>query len=510
MQVTVIGTGYVGLVTGTCLAELGNEVVCLDIAADRIRRLNAGEIPIYEPGLDDLIRRNRADGRLSFTGDVAHAIGHGDIIFIAVGTPPQRDGGADLTCVLAAARDIGRHMCSDKVVVNKSTVPVGTAEGVHEVIENELAIRGIRVHDGVQMFRGSELKLAVASNPEFLKEGAAVEDFMRPDRIVLGVSSDATGEWALGLMRNLYAPLNRHHQRILAMSQRAAELTKYAANAMLATRISFMNELANLAEHLGVDVESVRHGIGSDPRIGYSFLYAGAGYGGSCFPKDLRALQHSAVSQGVDLQLLRAVEVVNRRQKMRLLQKVLQRFGENLSNRCFGIWGLAFKPETDDMREAPSRVLIEGLLRRGAHVRAHDPAALETARAALREDLGDAPELWDRISFHADAHAVLPGADALIIMTEWKAFRSPNLAHLRTQLRQALVFDGRNLYDPAYMAQQGFEYQGIGRVASAEARLWAEPVPAHRGGSGKSQHARFGTDLDYGVPLEAGLDMQSS
>ncbi|NBY04234.1 MAG: UDP-glucose/GDP-mannose dehydrogenase family protein, partial [Betaproteobacteria bacterium] len=418
-------------------------------------------------GLDDLVVRNRKQGRLHFTTDTAQAIGHGDVIFIAVGTPPQEDGSADLSYALKAASDIGRCMRGDKVVVNKSTVPVGTAERVHDAIAHELGQRGIDLEGGKTVEGHSRLRCAVVSNPEFLKEGAAVEDFMRPDRIVLGVSSDASGQWALGLMRNLYAPFNRHHERTLVMSQRAAELTKYAANAMLATRISFMNELANLSERLNVDIESVRQGMGSDPRIGYSFLYAGTGYGGSCFPKDVKALHRTGIEQGMAMQILSAVEHVNQRQKHRILDKVLGYFGEDLTGLCFGVWGLAFKPETDDMREAPSRTVIGGLLRAGARVQVHDPVAMESAQLALQEDLIDMPQLWNQLSFHEDPMDVAEDAQALLIMTEWKAYRSPNFQQLRNRLAQAIIFDGRNLFDPVRMAQESFIYEGIGRVTNA-------------------------------------------
>ena len=465
MQITIIGSGYVGLVTGTCLAELGNDVVCLDMAADKIRSLNSGVVPIYEPGLDDLVVRNRKQGRLQFTTDTALAIEHGDVIFIAVGTPPQEDGSADLSYALSAASDIGRWMRTDKVVVNKSTVPVGTAERVHHAISIELSKRGIDLEGSNSSEGNTRLRCAVVSNPEFLKEGAAVEDFMRPDRIVLGVSNDALGQWALSQMRHLYAPFNRHHERTLVMSQRAAEMTKYAANAMLATRISFMNELANLSERLNVDIESVRQGMGADPRIGYGFLYAGAGYGGSCFPKDVKALHRTGIEQGVAMQILSAVEHVNQRQKHRLLDKVIAQFGGDLRGHNFGIWGLAFKPETDDMREAPSRTVINGLLRAGARVQVHDPVAMETGQLALQEDLMDVPELWGQLSFHDDLMDAAEGADALLIMTEWKSYRSPNFQQLKSRLKNALIFDGRNLFDPQQMEQACFSYHGIGRVS---------------------------------------------
>lgn len=464
MKVTVIGTGYVGLVTGTCLAELGNDVVCLDKAEEKIRSLQNGIVPIYEPGLSEMIQRNAQSDRLRFTTDAVHAIEHGDVIFIAVGTPPGEDGSADLRHVLAVAQSIGAHMQADKVVVNKSTVPVGTAEKVTEVIQTVLSERALSER------RESEpLSFTVVSNPEFLKEGAAVEDFMRPDRIVLGAPASEMGQHALATMKALYSPFNRHHERTLTMSNRAAELTKYAANAMLATRISFMNELANLAEVLGVDIDAVRQGIGSDPRIGYCFLYAGTGYGGSCFPKDVQALCATAHDNGQDLRILNAVEQVNRAQKQRVLEKIIQRYGEDLSGRHFAIWGLAFKPETDDMRDAPSREVIAGLLRRGASVCAHDPVAMETAQEAILEDLAHEPGLWARLRFVDDPYDACTDAQALILMTEWKAFRSPDFSWLKSSLVEPILFDGRNLFDPEHMAQLGFIYEGIGRRHPAAA-----------------------------------------
>jgi UDPglucose 6-dehydrogenase len=402
MKITIIGTGYVGLVSAACFADLGNEVLCLDIDAARIDALNAGRIPIYEPGLDQLVRQNTAAGRLRFTTDTAESVAHGIVQIIAVGTPATADGSADMRFVMAAARGIARHMNDFRVVVNKSTVPVGTAERVRAVIAEEL--KG----------RAAELPYAVVSNPEFLKEGAAVSDFIRPDRIIVG-SSDPR---ALEIMRELYGPVLRNHDRMLVMDTRSAELTKYAANAMLATRISFMNELANLAERLGADIEAIRHGIGSDQRIGYHFLYAGVGYGGSCFPKDIQALLHTAGEYGMQLSIVDAVDKVNRTQKQRMLDKVRGRFGEQLDGRKFALWGLAFKPGTDDMREAPSRVVINGLLARGARIVAYDPAALAHARELFGAE--------SRIEFADSPAAALDGADALIIVTEWKEFRSPN------------------------------------------------------------------------------------
>ncbi len=437
MQITVIGTGYVGLVSGTCLAEVGNDVLCVDIDAAKIALLDSGGIPIFEPGLADMVARNRAAGRLSFTTDVAAALSHASVVFIAVGTPPDEDGSADLQYVLAAARSIGRHLDGYKVIVDKSTVPVGTADRVRAAIADELARRAVSID------------YSVVSNPEFLKEGAAIEDFMRPDRIVVGADDPR----AVELMRQLYAPFQRSHERLVVMDVRSAELTKYAANAMLATRISFMNELANLAEKLGADIELVRAGIGADPRIGYQFLYAGCGYGGSCFPKDVRALIKTAHDAGQDLQLLTAVEAANEAQKHVLPAKIVKRFGADLSGRRFALWGLAFKPNTDDMREAPSLVLIEELLARGAAVCAFDPVAMIEARRLL----------GNRVSFADTPLSALAGADALLVVTEWKEFRSPDFAAIKSRLKQAVIFDGRNLYDPAHLAGAGIEYHAIGR-----------------------------------------------
>jgi UDPglucose 6-dehydrogenase len=454
MNITIIGTGYVGLVTGTCLADLGNNVFCLDVDAQKIATLNSGGIPIYEPGLDDLVASNVDANRLSFSTDVEASVAHGDVQFIAVGTPPDEDGSADMQYVLAAARNIGRHMNGFKVVVDKSTVPVGTADRVRAVIQEELDKRG-----------RADLRFSVVSNPEFLKEGAAVEDFMRPDRIVIGCSDDEDGREALAQMRKLYAPFNRNHERTRVMDVRSAEFTKYAANAMLATRISFMNELANLADRVGADIEAVRQGIGSDPRIGYSFLYAGTGYGGSCFPKDIKALNRIAQAYGQQLRVLEAVEDVNNDQKHALSNKVLAHFGTDLSGRTFALWGLAFKPNTDDMREAPSRVVIDTLLRAGARVVAHDPIAVEETRRVLALDFADAPELLERIGYCSpkDPMSALDGADALIIVTEWKAYRSPNLTKLKALMKSPVIFDGRNLYEPGAMREAGIVYQGIGR-----------------------------------------------
>ena len=445
MKVTIIGTGYVGLVTGACLAEMGNHVLCLDLDAAKIHKLNDGGIPIHEPGLQELVKRNVAARRMQFTTDVSAAVNHGTLQFIGVGTPPDEDGSADLQYVLAAARNIGRHMTDYKVVVDKSTVPVGTADQVRAAIAEELAARDVGVD------------FAVVSNPEFLKEGAAVEDFMRPDRIIIG----ADDERATLLMRALYAPYIRSHDRLHLMDVRSAEFTKYAANAMLATRISFMNELALLAERVGADIELVRKGIGSDPRIGYHFLYAGAGYGGSCFPKDVKALVHTARDHGIELQVLQAVESANQRQKQVLVDKVVARFGEDLAGRRFAVWGLAFKPNTDDMRDAPSRVVVQALIERGALIRAYDPVAGTEARRVFEGLAG-----IDIVDTAAEA---LEAADALLIVTEWKEFKSPDFDQIRARLKQPVVIDGRNLYDPALMAALGIEYTGIGRGRPARA-----------------------------------------
>jgi UDPglucose 6-dehydrogenase len=449
MKITIIGTGYVGLVTGACLAELGNDVFCLDVDQKKIDLLNNGGIPIHEPGLEEVVARNRAAGRIQFSTDVAASVAHGEVQFIAVGTPPDEDGSADLQYVLAAARNIGKHMTGFKVIVDKSTVPVGTGDRVKAALQEELTKRG------------ADAGFSVVSNPEFLKEGAAVEDFMRPDRIVIGHDSTAEGQQAAALMKKLYAPFNRNHERTFWMDVRSAEFTKYAANAMLATRISFMNELANLADRVGVDIEAVRHGIGSDPRIGHSFLYAGAGYGGSCFPKDVQALERTARQYEQDLLILRAVEAVNDKQKLVLGRKVVQRFGADLAGKHFAIWGLAFKPNTDDMREAPARVLVRQLLDAGATVAVYDPVAMAEAQRVLALDL-DAEELA-RVRFAASAMDTLDGAEALVIVTEWKAFRAPDFDKIKASLKQAVIFDGRNLFEPDVMSQAGFEYHGIGR-----------------------------------------------
>ncbi len=439
MNITIIGTGYVGLVTGACLAEAGNSVFCMDVDERKIDALNENRIPIFEPGLEPIVARNRRAGRLRFSTDVAASVAHGELQLIAVGTPPGEDSSADLQHVLAAASAIGRHMQDYKVIATKSTVPVGTADRVQGVLKEELSARKL------------DVKFSVVSNPEFLKEGAAVEDFKRPDRIIIG-ADDAR---AIALLRQLYAPFQRNHERVMVMGVRSAELTKYAANSMLATRISFMNEIANLAEALGADVEEVRLGIGSDPRIGYQFLYAGAGFGGSCFPKDVKALQRSATEAGRPLRLLAAVDAVNEAQKRVLAAKIKKRFGPDLAGRRFALWGLAFKANTDDMREAPSRTLIAELLDAGATLRAYDPAAGGEARKLFAGE--------SRVEIVDSALAALEGADALAVVTEWQEFRSPDFAALRERLKVPAIFDGRNLYDPDVLRGLGFEYYAIGR-----------------------------------------------
>jgi len=439
MKITMIGTGYVGLVTGACLAEVGNDVLGFDVDARKIGILHSGGVPIHEPGLQPMIERNVAAGRLRFTTDVDDAVAHGTLQFIAVGTPPDEDGSADMSYVLQAARNIGQRIKGWKIIVDKSTVPVGTADRVRATIAEELAKRGVST------------EFAVVSNPEFLKEGAAIDDFMKPDRIVIGADDPR----AVMAMRAVYAPFQRSHERTLVMDVRSAELTKYAANAMLATRISFMNEIANLADRLGADVESVRQGIGSDPRIGYHFLYPGAGYGGSCFPKDVKALQYTARQHGMALRVLGAVEDVNDAQKHVLVDKVVARLGENLAGRTIAVWGLAFKPNTDDMREAPSRVIIEALGKRGARIVAYDPVAMDAARHVF----ADAPH----VAFAASPTEACEGADALVIVTEWKEFRGQDFDTLRDKLKQPLLFDGRNLYEPALARAAGLEYFSIGR-----------------------------------------------
>jgi UDPglucose 6-dehydrogenase len=439
MRVTIFGSGYVGLVTGACLADTGNHVVCVDINAERIERLNRGEIPIFEPGLEGLVKREREAGRLEFTTDVAAAVAHGLFQVIAVGTPADEDGSADLQHVVAVANSIGAHLTDYRIVINKSTVPVGTADRVRAAIQAKLDQRGVAI------------EFDVVSNPEFLKEGDAVADFMKPDRIVIGTDNPRTAE----LLRALYDPFNRNHERILVMDPRSAELTKYAANAMLATKISFMNELANLAERLGADIEKVRVGIGSDPRIGYSFIYPGCGYGGSCFPKDVKALSATARTAGYSAELIDAVETVNRRQKEVLFTKIKGFFGGELRGKVIALWGLSFKPNTDDMREASSRVLIDALTSAGCRVQAYDPVAMDEARKIYSDN--------DAVSFADGAEAALAGADALVIVTEWRQFRSPDFDAIRTALAAPVVFDGRNLYDPDMMQRLGFRYFAIGR-----------------------------------------------
>ncbi|MBN3827353.1 UDP-glucose/GDP-mannose dehydrogenase family protein [Burkholderia sp. Ac-20384] len=455
MKITIIGTGYVGLVTGACLAEIGHDVFCLDVDPRKIDILNNGGMPIHEPGLLDIIARNRAAGRLRFSTDIEASVAHGEIQFIAVGTPPDEDGSADLQYVLEAARNIGRHMTGFKVIVDKSTVPVGTAQRVRGVVDEALAARGLA---------GSVAhRFSVVSNPEFLKEGAAVEDFMRPDRIIIGVDDDETGTIAREKMKKLYAPFNRNHERTIYMDVRSAEFAKYAANAMLATRISFMNEMSNLADKVGADIEAVRRGIGSDPRIGYHFLYAGVGYGGSCFPKDVQALIRTAGENGQPLRILEAVEAANHAQKDVLIGKIAQRFGADLTGREFAVWGLAFKPNTDDMREAPSRRLIAALLERGATVRAYDPVAVEEAQRVFALDFGTDPDALARLHLVETQDIAVTGADALVIVTEWKEFRSPDFTRLKAELKAPVIFDGRNLYEPDAMAELGIDYYAIGR-----------------------------------------------
>ncbi|WP_179402611.1 UDP-glucose dehydrogenase family protein [Burkholderia guangdongensis] len=455
MKITIIGTGYVGLVTGACLAEIGHDVFCLDVDPRKIDILNNGGMPIHEPGLKEIIARNRAANRLRFSTDVEASVAHGEIQFIAVGTPPDEDGSADLQYVLEAARSIGRHMAGFKVIVDKSTVPVGTAQRVRGVVDEALAARGLA--------GSAEHRFSVVSNPEFLKEGAAVDDFMRPDRIIIGVDDDATGELAREKMKKLYAPFNRNHERTIYMDVRSAEFAKYAANAMLATRISFMNEMSNLADKVGADIEAVRRGIGSDPRIGYHFLYAGVGYGGSCFPKDVQALIRTASENGQPLRILEAVEEANHAQKDVLIGKIAHRFGGDLAGREFAVWGLAFKPNTDDMREAPSRRLIAALLERGARVRAYDPVAIDEAKRVFALDLGADADALARLSFVDSQDAAVIGADALVIVTEWKEFKSPDFGRLKAELKAPVIFDGRNLYEPDAMAELGIDYFAIGR-----------------------------------------------
>ncbi|GHA02076.1 UDP-glucose 6-dehydrogenase [Arenicella chitinivorans] len=439
MNISIVGTGYVGLVTGTCFADVGNQVLCVDNNQSKIDLLLDGKIPIYEPGLEELVSSNIAQQRLQFTTDINRAVAYADIIFIAVGTPPDEDGSADLSHVLAVAKAIGQTLTDYRVIVTKSTVPVGTAAKVRKAVQAELDARAVNV------------EFSVASNPEFLKEGAAIDDFMKPDRVVIGADDDR----AVELLRSLYAPFNRNHERLIVMDIPSAELTKYAANAMLATKISFMNELSNLAERLDADIELVRQGIGSDPRIGYHFIYPGCGYGGSCFPKDVQALHRTARQHGYNARILDAVEAVNQDQKSVLLDKIDAHFDGDLSGKTFAIWGLAFKPNTDDMREAPSRVIIDGLLARGAKVKAYDPVATEEASHIYQQQ--------QDVAFAGDLYSATADADGLIVVTEWKAFRSPDFTRLKSQLRTPVIFDGRNIYEPAMLAQAGFKYYGIGR-----------------------------------------------
>jgi UDPglucose 6-dehydrogenase len=439
VKVTIFGSGYVGLVTGACFAEAGNHVVCVDIDAGKVARLQQGDIPIHEPGLDDLVRRNQEKGRLRFTTSAEEGVAHGLFQFIAVGTPPEEDGSADLSHVLSVAETIGRHMNDYRIVVDKSTVPVGTADKVRERIEQAVGERGAKI------------EYDVVSNPEFLKEGAAIADFMKPDRVVVGTDNPRTAE----LLKALYDPFTRNRERMIVMDVRSAELTKYAANAMLATKISFMNEIANLAERMGADVEKVRLGIGSDPRIGYSFIYPGAGYGGSCFPKDVKALVHSATEHEFDARLLRAVEAVNKQQKRVLFRKIHAFFKGDLAGKTIAVWGLAFKPNTDDMREAPARELMEELWAAGARVQAYDPVAMSEARRCYPQQPG--------LALVEGAEAALEGADALVVVTEWQEFRSPDFDLIRDSLRHKVIFDGRNIYDPVLVRSFGLRYHGIGR-----------------------------------------------
>jgi UDPglucose 6-dehydrogenase len=439
MNVTIFGSGYVGLVTGACLAEVGIKVMCMDVDQQKIDGLKQGIIPIYEPGLENIVKENQAVGRLKFTSDVKEAVNFGEFQFIAVGTPPDEDGSADLKYVLAVARSIAENMTEYKIIVDKSTVPVGTADKVAQTIAQVLAERG------------KTLEFDVVSNPEFLKEGSAVDDFMKPDRIVIGTNNYKATEH----LRQLYGPFNRNHDRLVVMDIRSAELTKYAANAMLATKISFMNELANLAERLGADIEQVRKGIGSDSRIGYSFIYPGCGYGGSCFPKDVKALERTAREYGYHAELLNAVENVNDRQKQRIFEKIRAFYQNNLQGKVFALWGLAFKPDTDDMREAPSRVILEALIAAGATVNAYDPEALQEAKRIY----GDLPGLV----YCNSQDATTQNADALIIVTEWKHFRSQEFTELSKLLKDKVIFDGRNLYDPKLVTKSGLQYFSIGR-----------------------------------------------
>ncbi len=451
MRLTIFGSGYVGLVTGACMAEMGNHVVCVDIDEDRIARLNNGEVPIYEPGLESYVRRNTEAGRLEFTLDVSRGVGHGLFQFVAVGTPADGDGSADLKHVLAVAESIGMHMNEYRIIVDKSTVPVGTADKVRDTIQAALKSRSV------------EHEFDVVANPEFLKEGAAIVDFMKPERIIVGTDNPRTTE----LLRALYEPFNRNRDRLISMDIRSAELTKYAANAMLATKISFLNELANIAERCGADIEDVRKGIGSDPRIGYQFIYPGAGYGGSCFPKDVRALAQAASAAGYEADLLKSVEAVNNRQKHRLFENICRHFNDDLNGRTIAVWGLSFKPKTDDMREASSRVLMEALWAAGATVRAYDPEAREATGRLYPDN--------EALTLCETAHDAVCGADALAIVTEWQEFRSPDFAQIKQELKEAVIFDGRNLYDPAMVEALGLTYYGIGRGRSVMSIAYSGP-----------------------------------
>ena len=451
MRLTIFGSGYVGLVTGACMAETGNHVVCVDINEDRIKRLNAGEVPIYEPGLDDYLHRNRESGRLEFTTDVAKGVNHGLFQFVAVGTPRDEDGSADLQHVLAVAKSIGEHMSEYRIIVNKSTVPVGTADRVKTTIQEQLEKRQ------------QAIDFDVVSNPEFLKEGAAINDFMKPDRIVVGTDNPRTTE----LLKALYEPFTRNHDRMISMDVRSAELTKYAANAMLATKISFMNELANIAECVGADIENVRVGIGSDPRIGYHFIYPGAGYGGSCFPKDVRALVRSAAVDGYDATLMEAVEDVNNRQKNRLFEKISEHYDGDLKGKTIALWGLSFKAKTDDMREASSRVLMEALWQAGATVRAYDPQAMDETRRLYGNKKA--------LILCETAYGAVKGADALVVVTEWQEFRSPDFELIKQELTDPVIIDGRNLYDPGVLQSFGITYYGIGRGKSVKSIEYSGP-----------------------------------
>ncbi|AKR57775.1 UDP-glucose 6-dehydrogenase [Devosia sp. H5989] len=441
MKLTIFGAGYVGLVTGACLADVGHQVLCVDVDAKKVARLNAGEIPIHEPGLDAIVARNRSFGTLEFTTDVAKAVDHADVLFIAVGTPPDESGAADLKYVLAVAESVGKLMAEPKVVVIKSTVPVGTSDKVRSKLSQVLASRNVT------------LNFDVVSNPEFLKEGAAVDDFLKPDRIIVGTETN----YAREVMKELYKPFNRNHDRVLYMDSRSAELTKYAANALLATKISFINEIANLAERLGADIEEVRRGIGADPRIGYHFIYPGLGYGGSCFPKDVQALGRTATELGYDAPLIAAVETVNNRQKTTMFGKIAAHFGgaDRLGGKRIAVWGLAFKPNTDDMREAPSRTLVEALWRSGATVTAYDPVAMPETRRIY----GDRPDLV----FAPDKYTALDGADAVVVCTEWQQFRAPDFDEMDRRLASKVIFDGRNIYSPEHLRRDGWTYISIGR-----------------------------------------------